>query len=60
MAALLFAALLVAGDSFVDLTDLPISSLLDAAHSHLSEGQAADALPFYDAAIARDPTNYLT
>ncbi|KEY64359.1 hypothetical protein S7711_06388 [Stachybotrys chartarum IBT 7711] len=40
--------------------DLPVSSLLDSAQSHLSRGQTSEALIYYDAAIARDPTNYLT
>lgn len=40
--------------------DLPVSSLLDSAQSHLSRGQTSEALVYYDAAIARDPTNYLT
>ncbi|KAH7375726.1 DnaJ and TPR domain-containing protein [Plectosphaerella cucumerina] len=40
--------------------DLPVSSLLSSAQSHLSRGQTGDALVYYDAAIARDPSNYLT
>jgi DnaJ family protein C protein 3 len=41
-------------------SDLPVSKLLDAAQSHLSKGETGDALVYYDAAISRDPTNYLT
>ncbi|KAK4237218.1 hypothetical protein C8A03DRAFT_44903 [Achaetomium macrosporum] len=40
--------------------DLPVSRLLDSAQSHLSKGETGDALVYYDAAIARDPSNYLT
>lgn len=40
--------------------DLPVSSLLASAQSHLARGQATDALLYYDAAIARDPKNYLS
>jgi DnaJ family protein C protein 3 len=41
-------------------SDLPVSSLLESAQSHLSRGQTSDALLYYDAAVARDPSNYLT
>ncbi|KAH8891673.1 DnaJ-domain-containing protein [Thozetella sp. PMI_491] len=41
-------------------SDTPVSALLVTAQSHLSKGETNDALVFYDAAIARDPTNYLT
>jgi DnaJ family protein C protein 3 len=41
-------------------SDLPVSSLLDSAQSHLSKGETSEALIYYDAAIARDPTNYLS
>ncbi|KAF4967083.1 hypothetical protein FSARC_5304 [Fusarium sarcochroum] len=40
--------------------DLPVSKLLTSAQSHLSRGETTEALIYYDAAIARDPTNYLT
>ncbi|KAI5466521.1 hypothetical protein BGZ63DRAFT_376418 [Mariannaea sp. PMI_226] len=40
--------------------DLPVSSLLTSAQSHLSRGETSNALVYYDAAIARDPSNYLT
>lgn len=40
--------------------DLPVASLLASAQSHLAKGQAADALLYYDAAIAKDPKNYLS
>jgi DnaJ family protein C protein 3 len=40
--------------------DLPVAQLLTSAQSHLSRGETNEALVYYDAAIARDPTNYLT
>ncbi|KPM40186.1 hypothetical protein AK830_g6392 [Neonectria ditissima] len=40
--------------------DLPVSSLLTSAQSHLSRGETNEALVYYDAALARDPSNYLT
>ncbi|KAK3989644.1 hypothetical protein QBC44DRAFT_79475 [Cladorrhinum sp. PSN332] len=40
--------------------DTPVSALLASAQSHLSKGETNDALVYYDAAIARDPSNYLT
>ncbi|KAH8904594.1 TPR-like protein [Coniochaeta sp. PMI_546] len=41
-------------------SDTPVSSLLATAQSYLSRGQTTDALAYYDAAVARDPSNYLT
>ncbi|CAM1503710.1 Fc.00g013010.m01.CDS01 [Cosmosporella sp. VM-42] len=40
--------------------DLPVSALLNSAQTYLSKGQTTEALLYYDAAIAKDPTNYLT
>lgn len=40
--------------------DVPVSSLLDSAQTHLSKGETSEALIYYDAAISRDPTNYLS
>lgn len=40
--------------------DTPVQTLLSSAQSHLSRGETSDALVYYDAAIAKDPTNYLT
>jgi len=52
---------LVAGLSPADIpSDTPVSALLETAASHLSKGETNDALAYYDAAIARDPSNYLT
>jgi DnaJ family protein C protein 3 len=41
-------------------SDLPVSELLSTAQTHLARGETNEALTFYDAAIARDPSNYLT
>ncbi|KAK4179731.1 hypothetical protein QBC36DRAFT_321919 [Triangularia setosa] len=52
---------LVSGLSTSDIpADTPISALLASAQNHLSKGETSDALVYYDAAIARDPSNYLT
>ena len=41
-------------------SDTPIASLVSSAKSNLAKGNANDALTYFDAAIARDPNNYLT
>ena len=41
-------------------SDTPISMLLSSAQSHLARGETNEALTYYDAAIARDPNDYLT
>lgn len=41
-------------------TDTPIASLVSSAKSHLAQGNANDALTYFDVAISRDPRNYLT
>jgi DnaJ homolog subfamily C member 3 len=40
--------------------DIPVSELLSSAQGHLSRGETTEALLYYDAAVARDPSNYLT
>lgn len=40
--------------------DLPLSTLLSSAQSHLAKGETSEALAYYDAAVAKDPSNYLT
>ncbi|TKA27967.1 hypothetical protein B0A50_04033 [Salinomyces thailandicus] len=40
--------------------DTPVSQLLSSANTHLAQGNAHDALTYFDAAIQRDPSNYLT
>ncbi|KAI1190403.1 DnaJ domain-containing protein [Nemania serpens] len=41
-------------------SDTPISALLSSAQSHMARGETNEALIYYDAAIARDPSDYLT
>ena len=41
-------------------SDTPIASLVSSAKSNLAKGNANDALTYFDAAISRDPKNYLT
>ncbi|KAI0969120.1 DnaJ domain-containing protein [Xylaria arbuscula] len=40
--------------------DTPISSLLSSAQAHMIRGETSEALVYFDAAIARDPSDYLT
>lgn len=40
--------------------DLPVSQLVSTANARLAAGNAQDALTYFDAAISRDPQNYLT
>ncbi|KAK4985164.1 hypothetical protein LTR66_008257 [Elasticomyces elasticus] len=40
--------------------DTPVSALISSAQSQLAQGNAQDALTYYDIAIQRDPQNYLT
>lgn len=40
--------------------DTPIASLVSTAKSNLAQGNANDALTYFDVAISRDPNNYLT
>lgn len=41
-------------------SDTPLSSLITSAKTHLANGSPRDALLFYDVAVSRDPSNYLT
>lgn len=41
-------------------SDTPIASLLQQATQFLATGKTSDALVYYDAAVARDPDDYLT
>jgi DnaJ family protein C protein 3 len=41
-------------------TDQPVSALLNTAQAHLRNGETSEALLYYDAAIAKDPADYLT
>ncbi|KAL8828770.1 MAG: hypothetical protein Q9170_006451, partial [Blastenia crenularia] len=40
--------------------DTPIASLVSSAKTNLAQGNANDALTYFDVAISRDPQNYLT
>ena len=41
-------------------SDTPIATLISSAKLHLAQGNANDALTYFDVAITRDPQNYLT
>ncbi|KAI9850747.1 MAG: hypothetical protein M1838_005158 [Thelocarpon superellum] len=61
LTAALFSAPLALAISPSDLpADTPVSSLVSSANAHLAKGDFNDALTYFDAAIARDPRNYLT
>ena len=64
---LALAATVLSASGFVDAlspqdipSDTPISMLLSSAQSHLARGETNEALTYYDAAISRDPNDYLT
>jgi len=40
--------------------DTPVSELISSAKAHLANGSPRDALPYFDAAVSRDPSNYIT
>ncbi|GME51103.1 and tpr domain protein [Neofusicoccum parvum] len=40
--------------------DTPVSELISSANQQLAAGNAQDALTYFDAAVAKDPKNYLT
>ena len=64
LSKLAVAASLLASASALSSSDIPLdtplSSLLSSAQTHLSKGETTEALLYYDAAIAKDPKNYLT
>jgi DnaJ family protein C protein 3 len=41
-------------------SDTPVSQLLASANANLAQGNAQDALVYFDVAIQKDPKNYLT
>lgn len=41
-------------------SDTPVASLISTAKTYLGSGSPRDALLYFDAAISRDPANYLT
>lgn len=42
------------------IPDTPLSSLIASAKTYLAAGSPRDALIYFDAAVSRDPTNYIT
>ena len=40
--------------------DTPVSQLISSANANLAQGNAQDALTYFDIAVQRDPKNYLT
>lgn len=40
--------------------DTPVSQLIASANANLAQGNAQDALTYFDAAVQKDPSNYLT
>ncbi|KAG6030182.1 hypothetical protein E4U41_000161 [Claviceps citrina] len=59
----LTASLLASATSIVALDippDLPVSALLTSAQTRLAKGETTEALAYFDAAVAKDPSNYLT
>lgn len=51
------AAALSAGDI---PSDTPVSQLIATANANLAQGNAQDAIAYFDVAIQKDPSNYLT
>lgn len=41
-------------------SDTPVSQLIERANENLNKGKAQDALTYFDLAIQKDPSNYLT
>lgn len=41
-------------------SDTPVSQLIASANANLAQGNAHDALTYFDIAVQRDPSNYLT
>ena len=61
LGAVLLSSPLVHCISLSDIpSDTPVASLVSSAKSHLAQGNANDALTYFDVAISRDPRNYLT
>jgi DnaJ homolog subfamily C member 3 len=60
LTAVLFSSPVVfASDSAIP-SDIPVSQLLKTANAHIIAGKSSDALAYFDAAISRDPQNYLS
>jgi DnaJ family protein C protein 3 len=60
-AVLAFSTLLLTASSLESIpSDTPLSSIVQKANSHLAAGDAASALEYFNIAITRDPSDYLT
>ena len=55
-----FLACLSAGYALQISSDTPLSELISSAKAHLAQGSPRDAVVYFDAAVSRDPTNYIT
>ena len=56
--ALPFNPICAAEDAAIS-PDTPVSSIIASAKSFLARGAHGDALTYFDAAVSRDPSNYL-
>lgn len=54
------ACLSATGYSLQIPPDTPLSELISSAKAHLAKGSPRDALVYFDAAVSRDPSNYIT
>lgn len=55
-----FLACLSVGYAIQIPSDTPLSELISSAKAHLAQGSPRDAVIYFDAAVSRDPTNYIT
>ncbi|KAJ5306645.1 hypothetical protein N7508_005660 [Penicillium antarcticum] len=55
-----FLACFSTGYSLQIAPDTPLSELLSSAKAHLAQGSPRDAVAYFDAAVSRDPSNYIT
>ncbi|CAI7575225.1 unnamed protein product [Penicillium discolor] len=55
-----FLACFSAGYALQIPSDTPLSELISSAKAHLAQGSPRDAVVYFDAAVSRDPTNYIT
>lgn len=58
----LYPSLICADPSYADnsSTDVPVQHIIDSANTLLAQGDMRGALEQFDAAIRKDPSNYLT
>lgn len=55
-----FLACVSVGHAAQILPNTPLSELLTSAKAHLAQGSPREAVTYFDAAVSRDPTNYIT